>query len=222
MRRTQGFTLLELLIGLVLIGMIMTLLFGGLHLASRSWDAGELRSESSDHVSLLQGFLRRELRQTYPYRWRKKTDTEMAFAGRSDRVRFVAPIVAQLGPGGLYLVSLELVRDSESGELVLRRAVPEPDSGDFTALDNAEKVVLAKHVDTLAFSYYGAASKDVAPSWSDTWTNTTLLPTLIRVRIKFSNAQSWPDLVVAPKIAGGADEDPACKWVPGCVNGRRP
>lgn len=221
-RQAGGFTLLELLIAMTLLGFILALLFGGMRLASRSWDAGELRSGHSTHLSLLQGFLRRELSQITPYRWKKKTDTEMAFTGEPARLRFVAPIAARLGPGGLYLVSLEQVRDSESSQLVMRRAIPESDSGDFTALDNAEKVVLAEQVETLTFSYYGAESKDAEPRWSDKWTNPTLPPALIRIRIKFSNARSWPDLVVAPQIDVSAGEDPGCKWAVGCVNGRPP
>lgn len=221
-RKAGGFTLLELLIAITLLGFILALLFGGMRLASRSWDAGELHSGHSTHLSLLQGFFRRELSQIHPYRWKKKTATEMAFTGEPTRLRFVAPIAARLGPGGLYLVSLEQVRDGESSQLVMRRAIPESDSGDFTALENAEKVVLAEQVETLAFSYYGAESKDAEPRWSDKWANPTLLPYLIRIRIRFNNARSWPDLVVAPQIGGDASEDPACKWVPGCVNGRRP
>jgi len=221
-RKAGGFTLLELLIAMTLLGFILALLFGGMRLASRSWDAGELRSGYSMHLSLLQGFLRRELSQISPYRWKKKTDTEMAFTGESGRLRFVAPIAARLEPGGLYMVSLELVKDGENSQLVMRRAIPYSDSGDFTALDNAEKVVLAEQVEALAFSYYGPESKDAEARWSDKWANPTLLPGLIRIRIKFSNARSWPDLVVVPQTGGDAGEDPGCKWVPGCVNGRRP
>ncbi len=212
-----GFTLLELLIALTLLGFILALLFGGLRLGSRSWDAGELRSEQSTHLALVQGFLRRELSQVYPFRWKKKVNSELAFAGESNRLRFVAPIAARLGPGGLYLVSLEQVRDKDGSQLVLKRSIPEPDSGDFNELDNAEKVVLAEQVESVSFAYYGAETKDAEPLWSDKWDNPKLLPYLIRIRVKFSNGRDWPDLV-APALIG---PDTGCMWdskVNRCVN----
>lgn len=212
-----GFTLLELLIAMTLLGFILALLFGGLRLGSRSWDAGELRSERSTHLSLVQGFMRRELSQVYPFRWKKKVNPELAFAGESGKLRFVAPVAARLGPGGLYLVSLEFVRDTDGGQLVMKRSIPEPDSADFNALDGAEKLVLAEQVESVNFSYFGPETKDADPQWQDKWDSTTLLPYLIRVRLKFSNGRDWPDLVVSPLVG----PETGCMWdakVSRCVN----
>ncbi len=216
-RKVTGFTLLELLIAMTLLGFILALLFGGLRLGARSWDAGELRTENSTHLALVQGFLRRELTLIYPSRWKKKANSELAFVGESNRLSFVAPISAQLGPGGLYLVRLEQVKDKDGNQLVMKRSIPEADSADFSALDGAEKVVLAEQVESLSFAYFGPESKEAEPRWSDKWDNPNLLPYLIRIRIKFSNGRDWPDLVAALLI--GADT--GCAWdgsVNRCVN----
>ena len=45
--RVAGFTLLELLIAMSLLGFILALLFAGMRLGARSWDAGEARVEKS-------------------------------------------------------------------------------------------------------------------------------------------------------------------------------
>ena len=205
-----GFTLLELLIAITLLVFILALLFGGMRLGARSWDAGETRSGHATHLALVQGFLRRELSQTYPYRWKKKIDTELAFAGEPDRLRFVAPIAARLGPGGLFLLSIELVADNEGNQLLLKRVIPEADSGDFSLLDdaNVEKDVLAEQVESLSFAYFGAETKESEPRWMDKWDHPKLLPYLIRIRVKFSNGREWPDLVVPPLIGN----DTGCMW----------
>lgn len=223
-RSLSGFTLLEMLIAMTLLGFILALLFGAMRLGSRSWDAGELRSGNTTHLALLQGFLRREFNQTTPYFWKKKTDNALAFIGEPAKVRLVAPVVARLGPGGLYLLSLELAdsKDSREGkQLIMKRAIPSNDSIDFTALEQAEKVVLAEQVESLSFAYFGAADKTADPTWVDKWENVGTpqrLPYLIRMRVKFSNGRIWPDLVVAPLI--GADT--GCVWDSAanrCVNG---
>ncbi|BBJ23820.1 prepilin-type N-terminal cleavage/methylation domain-containing protein [Candidatus Nitrotoga sp. AM1P] len=206
-----GFTLLELLIAMSLLGFILALLFGGMRLGARSWDAGEMRAENSTHLALLQGFLRRELSQVTPFHWKKKADMNLAFVGQPDSLKLVAPIAVRLGPGGLFLISLELVQDKDIGQLVMRRVIPDADSVDFTALENAEKIVLADHVEELSFAYFGAETKDAEPQWRDQWGNRDTqqrLPYLIRVRVKFSNGRVWPDLVVAPLIGS----DTGCMW----------
>ena len=209
--RITGFTLLELLIAMSLLGFILALLFGGMRLGARSWDAGEMRAENSTHLALLQGFLRRELNQVTPFRWKKKIDMNLAFIGQPDNVKLVAPIAVRLGTGGLFLISLELVQENDVGQLVMKRAIPDADSVDFTALEKVEKIVLADHVEELSFAYFGAETKDAEPQWRDQWGNRDSqqrLPYLIRVRVKFSNGRVWPDLVVAPLIGS----DTGCVW----------
>ena len=212
--KITGFTLLELLIALSLLGFILALLFSGMRLGARSWDAGETHSENSTHLALLQGFLRRNLSQVTPFHWKKKADTNLAFLGQPNNIKLVAPITARLDTGGLFLISLELLQDSDDGQLVMKRAVPDVDSTDFAILDNSdktEKIVLADHVEDLSFAYFGAETKDAEPQWQDQWgnqNNQQQLPYLIRMRIKFSDGRIWPDLIVAPLIG----PDTGCVW----------
>ncbi|CAH1191098.1 Type II secretion system protein J [Candidatus Nitrotoga sp. BS] len=219
--RLAGFTLLELLIAMSLLGLILALLFGGMRLGARSWDAGEMHAENSTHLALLQGFLRRELSQVTPFHWKKKADMNLAFIGEPDNIKMVAPIAVRLGAGGLFLISLELAQDNDFGQLVMKRAIPVADSVDFTALENVEKIVLAEHVQEVSFAYFGAETKDAEPQWQDQWGNKDSqqhLPYLIRVRVKFSNGRVWPDLVVAPVIGS----DTGCVWdssISRCVSG---
>lgn len=218
--RAGGFTLLELLIAITLLGFILSLLFGGMQLGARSWDAGERKSGQAAHMTLVQEFLRRELSQVYPYRWKKKPTPELAFVGEANRVRFVAPIAARLGYGGLYLVSLEQIDDRDGKRLVIKRSIPDADSADFSALDDAEvdKDVLEEKVESVTIDYFGAETNEVAPQWVDKWDQVKVLPYLIRVRVKLADGRVWPDLVVPPLIGMGT----GCMWdskTNRCVNG---
>lgn len=206
-KKTSGFTLLELLIAMTLLGFILTLLFGGLRLGSRSWDAGDARGEKTTHLTLLQEFLRRELSQVTPYFWKNKANADLAFIGEPNSLMMVAPLAVHLAPGGLFLLGL----NPDDGKLVMRQAIPDADSADFSALDDAEKIVLADHVEDVAFAYYGAETKDADPQWTDHWKSQDTpqrLPYLIRVRITFDDGQVWPDLIVAPMIG----QYTGCTW----------
>ncbi|MES2932265.1 MAG: prepilin-type N-terminal cleavage/methylation domain-containing protein [Pseudomonadota bacterium] len=212
-RSAAGFTLLEMLIAMTLLGFILALLFGALRLGSRSWDAGETRSIQSTHMALTQAFLRRELSQIHPFRWKRKADTDLAFVGEANVIKMVAPVVARLGPGGLYLVSLELSRpdSGEGAQLIMKRAIPDLESVDFSALDEAEKVVLAEQVESLELAYFGSETAEAEPQWHQQWDSKDVprrLPYLIRLKLKFMDGHSWPDLVIAPTIGF----DTGCAW----------
>lgn len=209
--RAAGFTLLELLIAMSLLGFILALLFAGMRLGARSWDAGEALAEKSAHMAALQGFLRRELSQAVPYKWKKKPDMNLAFIGQPGFIRLVAPISVRSGPGGRFQIGLDLAQENERGQLVMRTAMPDLNTVDFSALANAAPTVLAEQVAELSFAYFGADNKDAPPYWREQWGNQETeqrLPLLIRVRIRFRDGRAWPDLVVAPMVG----PDTGCIW----------
>ncbi len=202
----KGFTLLELLIGMVLLGMILTLLFGGLRLGSRSWDSGDKRADDSTQLRAIQSFMRRELSQAYPLRWKKEADARLAFAGASDALRFVAPLPAQASGGGLYLLGLELENWEGGQRLIMKRALPSPAAKDFTSLEQGEKSVLADNVEKMSISYFGGATPESEPGWQGKWDDLLRLPLLVRIRVKLSDGRDWPDLVVPLIVEKG------CAW----------
>jgi general secretion pathway protein J len=207
--KAAGFTLLELLIAITLLGFILTLLFGGMRLGARSWDISERHADQGERLALTQNFLRRQLSEIRPYHWPKKLSAGLAFVGEPQRVQLVAPLAARSAPGGLYLIEVELVHEQGLGRLVMKRAFPLPDSGDFAALERAEKVVLAEQVQSVSFAYYGAPVGEEAPQWQDRWNSAgSRLPYLIRVRLTLSNGRAWPDLIVAPQVGIGT----GCTW----------
>ena len=71
--RQQGFTLLELLIALTLLGLILVLLFGGLRLGVRSWDASQQQIDTLNSLRSLESFLRREMSVAQPPFWASAT-----------------------------------------------------------------------------------------------------------------------------------------------------
>lgn len=207
-RKQKGFTLLELLIGMVLLGLILTLLFGGLRLGARSWDSGDKRADESAQLRAIQGFLRRELSQVFPLRWKKEADTRLAFVGSPEALNFVAPLPAQVSGGGLYLLGLELEKGEQGELLVMKRAVVNPAAKDFSELAAGEKSVLADEVESMAIAYFGAATAESEPGWQEKWDDPQHLPQLVRIQVKLKNGHEWPYLVV-PLIVSG---DTACRW----------
>ena len=208
-RRMQhtGFTLLELLIAMTLLGMILLLLFGGLRLGVRSWDASQKQVDSLNSIRSLENFLRRELSLIYPYVWNNAPERRVAFLGERNRLSFVAPLPSRVGGGGLYLVSVELQQRSKVQRIVWKHMPLSSQMQNFSALAEIPEMVLAAsdldNVEEIWLTYFGQENESAAPRWLDRWENSIRLPMLIRVQVKLSNNAQWPDFVVAPMLSSG-------------------
>jgi general secretion pathway protein J len=201
----SGFTLLELLISMALLGFILVLLFGGLRLGVRSWDAVQQQVDNLNTVRSVESFLRREMALAYPYRWKSVSGQRIAFLGERNKIRFVVQLPSRVGVGGLYIVSLEL-EQSDRGKRMLWKHLPlSPLMQDFSELDQAAEMVLVgselSAVDEVWLSYFGQEGEDTAPRWVDRWDSLARLPALIKIQVRFANGTEWPDFVVAPMLA---------------------
>jgi general secretion pathway protein J len=204
----QAFTLVELLISMTLLSLILTILFSGLRMSSKVWDAAEKNSVNNTHLVSLQGFLHRQLSQALPYKINQQTDKNIIFFGEQNRLHMIAPMASRHDPGGLYLISITVEKGEEGNELVLRRVVSNPHHIDFKRLHDADRLVLAQDIEALSFQYYGSGSKIGQARWTPVWNVQTRLPLLIRMDLRFSNSRSWPALVVAPMIG----RNTGCMW----------
>ena len=174
MSTVRGFTLLELLIGMTLLGFILALLFGGFRLAASSWDAVEMRIERTNDEQLARALVRRLLAQAQPVRWKNALNRPIAFVGEQGVLRALAPLTAQAGAGGLRVIELGWEREdaTATGEgrlrLVLRHAPVRYDVENFASrLDEAKSYLVLDNLDAVEFSYFGPEKKGEPSRWQD-------------------------------------------------------
>ena len=210
-RRIRGFTLLELMIGLALLGLIMTLIFAGLQLSIRSWDAAEAAGEQANRMRLVQALLARELAAVYPYRWKNTVDMNLAFSGAGNSVRFVSSTPPRAGQGGLNQVELFVAKSGQDVRLLMRRQIPAREQRDFAPLEDEEGLVLLDGLEGAVFEFFGADTPGGKPAWRDRWEDPQRLPRLVRVSLRSKGSPPWPEVVVALQVSeragcGGWDE----------------
>lgn len=99
MRRSRGFTLLEVLVVLVLLGLLMVVLFGGFRAGVRSWQLAEQHSARVEDSRQLSAMLYRHLGQLYPASLAADEGGQASalFIGTSDHLRYVAPLSMSSG-----------------------------------------------------------------------------------------------------------------------------
>lgn len=206
----RGFSLMELLIAMTIMGFILTLLFSGFRLASTSWDSAERHMDDNSQTQIGRSFLRNMLTQAYPHRWKGSVPPHVAFVGAKNGLRFVTELPAHLGSGGLQQISLNVKQNGEKVELVLRRGELKGEDTDFGPGDESSERVVIGNATQITFSYFGPEAVNATPEapsrWFDEWANPTRLPKLIRIHI--NTPLAWPDILVAPLIA----QEGNCRW----------
>ena len=113
----RGFTLLEMLVGLTLLGVMLILIYASLNVGLRAWDTGEKRVSEAARQRVVQSFLRRELSQLFPVRWRGIPESKIAFEGAKDELKFVTMLTlgASAREGGLQWGHLYVATDETPG-----------------------------------------------------------------------------------------------------------
>jgi len=206
-RRQPGFTLIEVLIAMTLIGLIVTLLFNGLRLAGRAGESVATEADRVHTVLAVQRALRARLEQARPYRLRDVAgEVTLAFYGAPDRLRFIAPLPSRLGPGGLYWIELHAAHESaaESAPLMLEYWPFDPGLKPAGAGSPHRQKVLLADVEFVRFRYLGDDSATDG-QWLRNWQDRRTLPTAIRLEVAVANDRHiWPELVVNPRLAVAA------------------
>jgi len=194
-RRQKGFTLIEIVIAMALLAAMLGMAWSGVSFALRSWDAGANTGHRTADMRLSQNFLRRELSEMFPMRFKDPMNLRLALEGTGSRLRFVSTRPAGLSTAGLSLVSLEVESEGRKRNLVMRRAAPDDEAKDFAPLDRAEATVLYPDVDAVVFNYFGTESDIEQPKWYDEW-KFAKLPSMIRMRVVAADGTPQPETLV--------------------------
>lgn len=126
-RPARGFTLIELIVALSIVGALLVVAFGGLRVAVASWNRADSRIETQQHARSLTLTLGRALSGTYPYREaRRQGETPvLLFHGEADRIEFVTqatPFPTPI-PVAFTAIVLEMQDDGQRKALVVRQRI---------------------------------------------------------------------------------------------------
>lgn len=202
--RCRGFTLLELVIAVSLIGMIMLLAYSGMRVALGSWSQAEVTIRNEEELRLVHGLLWRQLSQAHFSAHQSATTSHADFIGTHQRLEFVAPAPgAHVGGGGHYRYVLEFVPD-EDGGTNLRLSYTAATSNSRHASE-ANTRILVEQIEGGGFAYFGATDKLHTAAWHDHWQQQSAPPRLVKVGLQqVDHSPAWPEFVI-PIMAGGQE-----------------
>jgi general secretion pathway protein J len=193
-RSDAGFSLVEALASLVVVGMIGLMLVEGVTTGRRIWERMDTREAHGEVLDSAQTTLRERIEQIYPATLYNKSPPYIDFQGAAEQMTFLSNPPVSERPAALrrYTLALDtatnLVLASTSDVLV-------PEQAPVT------RQVLLSGVRELDLTYFGATQPDFTRRWRSTWKDESTLPEVVRVRLVFEpgDARQWPDLIVRPR-----------------------
>ncbi|HZK89085.1 MAG TPA: prepilin-type N-terminal cleavage/methylation domain-containing protein [Stellaceae bacterium] len=198
-RAEHGFTLLEMLVALVVLGLLVAGLAQGVRTAFSMWSvqtrhidqAAELDGAGRVMRALLSG-----MQPISPTGFASGAAEAPVIAGDASRLYFVGDLPMGSGTSRRADITIELQR----GRVVLLW-LPR-DSGTPTGPPTAPgSTELVRGVESLEFAYWLPAPAEHGGGWLVRWREPAL-PKLVRVRLQFpiGDGRHWPDLVAAPLL----------------------
>jgi general secretion pathway protein J len=209
----RGFTVVELLVAMTVLGLVMVLIMQGMSYATTTRERMLARSDAVQAEVLARELLGREVARAQPVTWRERDQTRPGFVGTADRLRLATVTPPYYGGAAWRLWEFRLEPlPGERRQLVVRRAPLDQRAPGFAPLDRAAGRVLLVIEAPVQFQYYGRVGEDRPAAWLDRWGETGRLPQTLRL-VDPSGRGAWPELLAAPRVelpalcASGAEEE---------------
>jgi general secretion pathway protein J len=163
----RGFTMLELLIALAILGAMVAILFAGLRVGLRAWQRGEDTTQAMQHARSLNHVLERALAGIHPYQGFVEAagPRTLLFQGEADRVAFVTvappvPLAPALAYTAVLLSMQQEEPNTEPGLVIRERALP-----NLQPFEDAQPVLVDPTTTAVRFRY----QRDTGGAWEETW-----------------------------------------------------
>jgi general secretion pathway protein J len=201
-RQPLGFTLLEMLVGLALIGLMTLALFSALRFGTQSWERAESKSLLVVDYTTVENVLRREMGKAFPMRVGLANENKVAFEGDASHVKFFTVLPAHFSAGGLSRVEVRYESGSNrpdappGGTLLLRHALQDGQETDVPEGDEASTSRLLQGVESLSFAYFGRDTDTSEPTWRDAWQPNGRLPQLVRLTMTLAGVPTPREFII--------------------------
>jgi general secretion pathway protein J len=192
----RGFTLIEMLVALALMGMIAIILITSLQIGGHSWHRVVRAASSTEDIAQAQEILRLRLSSLYPGDRAAGDISAPAFLMSNGRSLEFSGAAPEATADGIQRYQIDVSLGFSA--LEIRSWSDQRSQVDVGSHSRAE--TLLPHVASLAVQFW--SKREATPGrWVDRW-ESNKLPQLIRIDVAFgaNDKRRWPPLYIEPRV----------------------
>jgi prepilin-type N-terminal cleavage/methylation domain-containing protein len=182
----SGFTLLELLVSIVLIGLIVSIVGASMRLGYRSLDKGEKKALMLERFKVSLNLMDAQIQSGMPLKTTGSTATEginqYLFEGKKDSVKFASNYSLMGGQKGYVIVAYRV----ETGTNDKRTLFAQENT---IGMENQKEVKLLEGFDDIHFEYFFKEVTEEQGQWVEEWTDPMTIPGKVRIHLSWGNQQ---------------------------------
>ncbi|MES9971167.1 MAG: prepilin-type N-terminal cleavage/methylation domain-containing protein [Candidatus Thiodiazotropha sp.] len=184
-QRSDGFTLLEVMVAMLLLAIIMTTSVTMLFTNLKGWERLTAHSDATLEGHLINNRVSSLIQHLAPLVWRDQKGRLLALNGEPRRLQFLSKAPRQHRDGGLFEYLLVQEPAAEEGySLVLYFTPLIPTAEQLSLPENGKRRVLLRGLEEMQFAYYGKKREREAIGWHSSWeADSARYPELIRLRL---------------------------------------
>jgi len=172
----KGFTLLELMISMVMIGIIVLIIAGAMRLGFRSVQAGERKIESLERTRTAITILDSQIQSQIPLTYDDEGVQKPYFSGSRESLQFTTNYSIWGGERG-YVTVLYTVGQDDNGKRALYA------SENLVHVEQKSQTQLLNALDSIYFEYFYKDPTSEVGQWVEQWTDDTSIPEKVRINL---------------------------------------
>lgn len=175
-KRESGFTLLELMISIAIVGVMVFILMAVLRLGFRSVEAGEKKIEALGRVKASLNVIDAQIQSEIPLIFDQDGEKQYYFKGQPDSLEFSTNYSIWEGEKGFVVVTYRVIPDNQ-GKRTLQA------SESWVGREDRKEIKLLEFFDEMSFEYYYQDPTSEEGQWIKEWTETGFLPKKILIHL---------------------------------------
>ena len=191
-RRAGGFTLLEVIVAMAVLGLILAGLAQATRFGMTAWGLETRLADKADELQRVDRVVRNLIEQAAP----AVANGDKPFAGQEHRMVFITQLPDQPEDQPVRRAQVSLGVDDKHRLVV--KWQPDANATPLMTLPPPQEVVLAEGVSRIDLAYRQASGD--GGKWTKSWSDSAL-PALVQIHFLLLNEhRKWPDMAIATQI----------------------